>query len=79
MKIVLDKKRKMAQLHTNEGVQIKCIGEYSYKNMLKEDKYGSEDDFQTEIDEFNEYLNDKDDIQTIDEFQQHITNFYTIK
>ena len=37
MKIVLDKKRKMAQLHTNEGVQIKCIGEYSYKNMLKED------------------------------------------
>jgi len=79
MKIILDKKRKIAQLHTNEGVQIKCIGEYSYKNMLKSDKYGSEEDFETDIDEFNEYLKDKDDIQTIDEFQQHITNHFTIK
>ena len=79
MKIILDKKRKMAQVHTNEGVQIKCIGEYSYKNMLKDDKYGSEEDFQAEIDEFNEYLKDKDDIQTIDEFQQHITNHFTIR
>jgi len=79
MKIVLDTKRKMAQLHTNEGVQIKCIGEYSYKNMLKEDKYGSEEDFEADIDLFNEYLKDKDDIQTIDEFQEHITNYFTIK
>jgi len=79
MKIILDKKRKMAQLHTNEDVQIKCIGEYSYKNMLKEDKYGSEEDFEAEIDEFNEFLKDKDDIQTIDEFQQHITNYFTIR
>jgi hypothetical protein len=47
--------------------------------MLKEDKYGSEEDFQTDIDEFNEYLKDKDAIQDINEFQQHITNYYTIK
>ena len=52
MKIILDKKRKVAQLFTNEDVQIKCIGEYSYKNMLKEDKYGSEDSFQIDIDEY---------------------------
>ena len=79
MKIILDKKRKVAQLFTNEGVQIMCIGEQSYKNMLKEDKYGSEDSFQIDIDEFNEYLKDKDDIQTIEEFQQHITNHFTIR
>jgi hypothetical protein len=79
MKIILDKEKKMAQLFTNEGVQIKCIGEYSYKNMLKKDKYGNEDDFQADIDEFNEYLKDKNDIQNIDEFQQHITNHFTIR
>ena len=79
MKIVLEKQTKMAQLCTNEGVQIECIGKYSYKNMLKGDKYGSEEDFQTDIDEFNEFLKDKDDIQDIDEFQPHITNYFTIK
>ena len=47
--------------------------------MLKEDKYGSEESFQIDIDEFNEYLKDKDDIQTIEEFQQHITNHFTIR
>jgi hypothetical protein len=79
MKIVLDKKRKVGQVYTNEGAQIKCIGEYSYKNMLKEDKYGSEEELQADLDEFNEYLKDKDDIQTIDEFQGHITNYFTIR
>jgi len=79
MKIILDKKRKIAQLHTNEGVQIKCIGEYSYKNMLKGDKYESEEGFQVDIDKFNEFLKDKDDIQTIVEFEKHITNYFTIK
>ena len=77
MKIVLNKQTKMAELTKRDGT---IISTYSYKNMITGgDKYASEADFEKDINEFNDYLADKDDFDDIRGLTQHQINFSTLR
>jgi ATP-dependent phosphoenolpyruvate carboxykinase len=77
MKIILNKQTKMAELTKKDGT---IISTYSYKNMIKGgNKYASEEDFEKDINEFNDYLSDKDDFDDIRGLSQHQINFSALR
>ena len=77
MKIILNKQTKMAELTKKDGT---IISTYSYKNMIRGgDKYENEQDFEKDINEFNDYLADKDDFDNIRGLSQHQINFSTLR
>lgn len=77
MKIILNKQTKMAELTKKDGT---IVSTYSYKNMIRGgDKYASEEDFEKDINEFNDYLADKDEFDDIRGLSKHQINFSTLR